>query len=720
MRKIYFVFALPLVMLFLLASCTSEREGTEAKRGEDYSVRLNITNGVKNQTRASATLGEARGDTTAFDREKNIDNLWAVVFKKQKDGTTYEFYKTFKVTEKDGDDYKFDMENGGLYYMYVVANTSHNLQTTTGISVPEDLFQLIENSSGLKDPGADCQANKFLMVSKQIQVDIDGFAENNISVELTRAAARIDVDASRLSGFNITSVEFKNRYKTSYIARGTKGTDMTDASLVKETKTYTASALTSVSTNTADVVDGVSTDGDIWRGILYGYENLLTSSDPDETTVLTIHADYNGRTITRDVVFDNIPLERNHLYNIDLIPLEKPTTYAGVSYTIKVRDWETGKDLEWIGDSLTKSKVPDFQVSGTGVSSYGGINKKNPTNVVALTGERDVILTVTGNVTGATLSCADLTSDKGYIVKESVSNDKSGNIVQTFRIHLESGALDGVNLNFVLSNALDATQKREFVISSRPRLPLEYVALGDIKVGTADSENGWEIDPTSDTGYGFDWSIVNSNTFKNGFEYFYTDGTEVVKVAAHVPSTDEWRGIFYCPLNSDLQDIPDNTTSEWTHTAKVGDIQFTSVKSTYTSKNSRNNSNVTQTIYSIMFQNALWTGNTVASNLYRCAYRYTLSGTDNCDYIECTYLGEGESPAITDIAVDSWWTGREIVKRKFKWYKLGSGTLNTVSTNNDTYYWSIDGTSARIASEDLRPEANVQSYYQPIRPFANE
>lgn len=712
MKKILSVLGLSILVLSVLSSCTAERESNNARSGKNYTVRLNVTTGANSLTRAAATLGETRPDTAAFDREKNIDNLWAVVFKKQKDGTTYEFYKTFKVTERDGDDYKFDMENGGLYHMYIVANTSHNLQTTTGISEPEDLFQLIENSNDLKDPGADCQANKFLMTSKQLQVDIDGLTENNITVELTRAAARIDIDATRLNGFVITSVVFNNRYKTSYIARGVKGDDMTDAGLVKESKTYTASALTAISTNSLGVVDGVATDGNVWRGILYGYENLLASTNTSETTVVTINGTYNGRNVTRDVVFENIPLERNHLYNIDLIPIDTPDEYSEINYNIRVKDWETGEDIEWKGDALTASSIPDFKVSGDGVYYYGDNNSWNPTHVVAQLGERDILVEVTGTVTGSTLSSVDLTTEKGTVNKESVSNDADGNIVQVFKISLTDEAVANDDIHFVLANALDATQKREFIVTCRPKLPLEYMAEGSIKY--LEKQDGyWVIDndPTVFSSAFFNWTTAVTNfgqddgtgrNPKNDVEcsYTYTDseGTHTRIGKYHLPTIYEWYGIVRTS-HTDIFGTPTSRTVEVDPKVVIGNATLTAVQSEYI-KNSTNSG----IIYALRFIDA------PNGNLYRCAYRYYFPGRfDGASTIwqqryevQCTYIGN--DPAITSVldVQESFWNSLDPKKIIFR---------NLPATSRSVTGNGNPGTNNRAASGGKNESPGYNTLY---------
>ena len=85
------------------------------------------------------------------------------------DGTT--FYKAIKLSYNNEDAqnpyYYFNVENGGYYYMYVVANCSLDLtaaaQTTTlSAGGPSSLFGLVETT----DPGTDKQAStNFLMIS---------------------------------------------------------------------------------------------------------------------------------------------------------------------------------------------------------------------------------------------------------------------------------------------------------------------------------------------------------------------------------------------------------------------------------------------------------------------------------------------------------------------------------------------------------------------------
>ena len=251
---------LAMTAVLALLSCSNDillRESGKPADGTADGPRVMFTvgNGMARTRTAVAT------NYSGFAREKaiNVAHSYAVVFRP--DGTYYgTFALSYDDTNPESPYYHFTLGNGGYYYMYVVANTSLDLTdaTTNPIASAADLFSLIETT----DPGADKQAStEFLMISPKTLVDVDGNQDTSLgAVTLTRAAVRFDIDATAIDGFQITSVEISNRFKTSILARGSgNATIMTGLTKAAATETYTRGTGSGEIDASGAYVEGTST-----------------------------------------------------------------------------------------------------------------------------------------------------------------------------------------------------------------------------------------------------------------------------------------------------------------------------------------------------------------------------------------------------------------------------------------------------------------------------
>ena len=442
MNKIkIFGFVIFATLVSFLASCVSDSED----RMLSSKVKFSISNAVENSTRA-ATYG-AEVDTVALDREKAIDNIYAVVYK------DLQWQRTEQaILDASSNTWTVELYESGAYDMYLVANVDADLlgklQTASLVVSPDGLNEVIAT----KDPGADDTATSLLMTSDRKNVVTKANDANGTDVgtiELTRAMARIDIDGTNVPGFVIREVTFKNRYNSTYFARGTtNAADM--ASLGKSDVDYDVSALAS----------------DKCEATLYGYENLYDGTDAAQTTVVVVKGSFNGVEMEHEVSFDNIPLRRNHLYYVYILPEGKPDTYNGLAHAIRVKDWETGETLEWKGDdNLTNREAPTFVVNATG-ATYSP-SATNPTAVTLIDNNAiNIDVTVTSKSTSAKLLCTDHFED--VVISEAAAEyTLAGETIQKFTIHLDANPLGAGNrtFTFAVENAFKGSDRKVFTVT---------------------------------------------------------------------------------------------------------------------------------------------------------------------------------------------------------------------------------------------------------------
>ena len=449
--------------MWALTSCSGDKPENDSVPVSGYTVSFSLRNAAITRT-----------TTAGYDREKavNSSNIYAVAFKAD-DGS---YFRTFALTESSGT-YTFDMGQAGAYYLYVVANTTITDFADKVYSDEAAFLADVESA----DPGAGLAAStNFLMLSGRTLADIDGDAVTNLgAIQMERAAARIDIDASAITGIEITKVEVKNRYTSTKLAR--QGTDVSMTGLTKEAaaKQYvrgTGDGQVDAINNTTALVDD-----DQWLGVIYAYENCASGTDPDEITVVEITHTLGGVESVTSVPFDNIPLKRNYLYTVTLTTPD-PVDVQAISANIKVIDWDEATALKF--STLSDNAKPSFTVT----SAHSTNQTTNPTIVRAKRTENNTItLTVTsggamgsdltfeGGVAGADddYTLADYTTANAGaspIALTGTTYDATGRIVQTYTISVPQALAQSMvstdYLRFHVSNQFDDTQYQAFDIKS--------------------------------------------------------------------------------------------------------------------------------------------------------------------------------------------------------------------------------------------------------------
>ena len=447
--------------IWALTSCSADQTVGDGVPVDGYTVSFSLRNAALTRT-----------TNTGYDREKAVSNIYAVAFSAA-DGS---YFDTFALAESSGT-YSFDMGQAGAYYIYVVANTTIDGFATKDYADEATFLADIESA----DPGTDLAAStNFLMLSKRTLADVDGDAVTDLgAIQMERAAARIDIDASAISGIEITKVVVKNRYTTTKLARLGTDVDMTTVTKEATPKEY-------VRGNGAGQVDAISdgsalVDDDQWQGIIYTYENPVNSTDADEITVVEITHTLGGVESVTSVPFYNMPLKRNYLYTVTLTNAS-PTVVQDIHANITVVDWDESTTLKF--STLSDSATPSFTVT----SAHSTNQADNPTLVRAKrTQDNTIQLTVTsGGAMGSDLTyeggqvgadndytLADYTaanSAASPIALTSTSYDADGHIVQTYTISVPQTLALAMSssdyLRFHVSNQFDDTHYQSFDVKS--------------------------------------------------------------------------------------------------------------------------------------------------------------------------------------------------------------------------------------------------------------
>lgn len=417
--------------LLMLSSCTTSEDvsnvaGQQAEGNASTMVKFRLSSRFASATtRAVGT--ESKADVTGLANEKAIDKLYAVIFK---NGKFFQILPTTLMNQAvpaNQDYWQFDMGYAGSYTMYLLANPGSDLVVESAGAVTGGSIKALDASKEAADyfkltttqtPGNSQDATRFLMTSKAVYVPVEASnAEGTDAtpsdgpVEMTRAAARIDIDTRKLTNsaqkFTIKDVVVYNRYPNTIIDRGLSS-DMTlpnDGSAFNtcaQSSGYTYSSTTTPAAGENLSSIAVATDPtepytdahttrqltpSIWDGIVYTYENktALASNateipaDPIAAglTVVEIVGDMNGIEVKQRVVFayvdktdplnpvaKAIPVERNHLYSVVLSLKSVPDEYAPFEYTINVLDYKTGETVAYSSQKLTdQTTKPDFEVT---------------------------------------------------------------------------------------------------------------------------------------------------------------------------------------------------------------------------------------------------------------------------------------------------------------------------------------------------------------------
>lgn len=565
MKKLKYIGAMMLMALLGFSSCSSESEGTGGTQAKSRKVSLTISQPGQSQTRAAAEPTNLGG----FDREKAIDGtkLYAVVFDEQG-----KFSKTYPITDYDADDgsCSFTLDKAGVYYGYIVANTSKGteLQALTEGSDTEDAFYNILEDT---DPGADLDAStNFLMVSKRTLFDVDGDADTDLGqIDLTRAVARIDIDVTAINGLAITQVEVENRYKKSLIVRGGSPDDSgLAAATPTDTKTYVRGTA-SGEIDAKNDATGIVADQQ-WQGVIYCYENI------DANTVVKITHTLNGVASTTVVNFADInsgqAIKRNNIYTVRLTNEVLSPTLKNIVANITVLDWDNSTNLNFL--ELTDHEKPDFKVT----SSHGTFNftdytnKLNPGKIIASKKDSPTEITLQVTSHGRVASgvsfvnkngnAYDFAGANGEIVQEGATTyGTDGSIIQNFKITIPQDVVTALSvsdyLTFKVHNYFDDTDVgcREFVVSpvDVKMNPLYYMAESNVlSYNSSTKMVTFEPNPQS---YGsnicYSWSYAMTNFGANHTSTAYEgykegDVTDADGNKYHLPSN--WEGLSITPV----------------------------------------------------------------------------------------------------------------------------------------------------------------------------
>ena len=410
----------------------------------------------------------------------------------------------------------------------------------------------------------------------------------------------------------------------------------------------------------------------------YSCENYDTSNP----TILTIegvykHGESQSLNVSqqvefRDVVRDGsgaitsqevIPLQRNHLYKVVLSPKYDlgGLVFDKISYSIQVIDWQSGETLKFAGDeNLTKQSTPSFTVSGAlSLSGTESDGKTNPTIIYTGIDEHSVYLTVTSQTTGTMLESTTFPSTQYGLVSSATTNDANGNLVETYKIDMDNNIAVATDYTFTLSNAINTSLARTFVLKKRPKLPIEYFAEGNVRAANNAGVWSFSMDPartqavSTASGTGgtnknvttFQWNSSDSgdnvmsepaNTLRNGITF-----TNVPGKVYRIPSTEEW-GLAVPAVDNYLYNW--GSTYATTGVDEVIPIAYPT-STLYTTKGYYNVVGTYSTwgvkAYAIRFENA------ETNNIYRCAYRYYYERIGSSIYgyqiIDVRYVGDDNS-----------------------------------------------------------------------------
>ena len=465
--------------------------------------------------------------------------------------------------------------------------------------------------------------------------------------------------------------------------------------------------------------------------------------DTSDPTVLTIegiykHGENQALNVSQQVTFRNIvrdnsgnitsqdviPLQRNHLYNVVLTPKydNGALVFDKIDYTIQVVDWKNGETIVFAGDAnLTKQSTPSFTVTGAhsilGAESDG---KTNPTLIYTGIDDHSVYLTVTSNTTGTMLECSTFPSTQYGLVSSSTTNDADGNLVETYKIDIDDNIAIETDYTFTLSNAINTSLSRTFVLKKRPKLPIEYFAAGNVRAANNAGVWSFSMDPArtqiTHNGYSsfadatghnitsFLWNNTNSGdnvmceplkSMRDGITF-----TNVPNQEYRLPSAYEWAIVAPSNLNGRFFNMGSSyTTTGFSEQVPIAYPSTTlyNVTSYYTTSG-YNTYNAKA--YAIRFECA------DNNNLYRCAYRYSIEQIGNTDYmyyiIDVKYVG-----------VDNSITLQYIQDNEATYWAVPDATL-IIPTCNDggQHYWtstqySVEKATSFIADGTRYLNANI-------------
>lgn len=659
-RRIFTASAL--LMLLGLVSCTSEAvtgHSSDSTKGEARQVRFALNMGGQGTTRATATDATA---VTAQKRENTITKLYAVVFTPDAANqlTAGSFSKTYEVTLTDMatlnadpdntnqiyNEGTFTVDEAGLYYMFLVANPGEALEKNltnadgatnalTTAKAVSDFYNLVESD---QNPVGNA-ATGFLMTSKMIQLDIKGDAETDLrgtEISLTRAAARFDIDASALgSDFVLTSVKFNNRHpKTVLVNTGTnEDATVGESSSSATAPTYNKPASLPAATATMPADPSEYLSAYVWKGGIYGYENHVNAqanvdggseaNAGDGITQLIVSGTYKGIAVSQTVDFwskekvagsdpveytyTTIPVNRNTIYTVKLLPKATPDQYAPFAYTIGVADWKEGETIVYKGSDLAQPYTPElvsitrevWDETNNEWTSEKSLNLSTISLNVTDNGEARTVdakktfigrktcrlaIKVKTGTSGCNILCPELSEElagatssyldtnpavtskkgdvKGFFETEQSSpeceyDDADGTMYQTWYVQISGDNAFNQEFNFTLTNQLNSQNAYIAHFQLRvldPKLnPLWW--CGEYNLNQ--SMNAFDKRTNVSQGYLHSWSLIMSSNFAfqassyNDWKTF-AESTNALRtiegVVWHMPTLEEFRSIF--PMKS--------------------------------------------------------------------------------------------------------------------------------------------------------------------------
>lgn len=506
MKKILYYITAVLLLLVATMACSEHQDLADNSGTSTTPIgKVNFTVSTSSQSAAAAARRASIDDTApatkaAYEREFQVTDLYAVLFRPDQNNLLKagEWVKTVSVTATPTSagantyDCSFDAGMIGVYFMYLVANPSTALaDMITGVDAINGLKSgsTLDDFFGLQETVVpnDNTADHFLMVSDRVRLDIDGKNDPGPGLDvgdihIQRAAVRIDIDASSVTGFVIDRVTINRIEQTELAHRA-----VTDESGLggRIDKTYTAPTTKNIIDNSDPSNPVYDVTDQWWKGVIYAYENPFNvdpgSSDADAVeagaTVVTISGTKDGEVLVAQVVFNAIPLKRNTLY--DIVLNYSTAEYGKLKYNILVKDWNE-ENLKFDGDNLVNPDLPRFFVVGasrmtaprraiTSVKTQGDqldpITGKyvNPTVIYVPDGETTLTIEVH---TVASAAGAKIPVDKGDLTATGTMtvDDATGDLVQQFTFKVKAASEIGYDeIPLYVSNQLDGRNVTSYI-----------------------------------------------------------------------------------------------------------------------------------------------------------------------------------------------------------------------------------------------------------------
>ncbi|SEF74632.1 hypothetical protein SAMN05216354_1483 [Xylanibacter ruminicola] len=319
------------------------------------------------------------------------------------------------------------------------------------------------------------------------------------------------------------------------------------------------------------------------------------------------------------------------------------------------------------------------------------------------------------------LECPTFPSTQYGLVSSSTTNDADGNLVETYKIDIDDNIALITEYTFTISNAINTSLARTFVLKKRPKLPLEYMAKGNIRSLT--QTNGyWVIDNELhglSSAY-FNWSTATTNFGTDdgtGFNRFsapcsYTDPDtgETTTGNYHMPTINEWYGIL---PSSGVQVFRVSQNTNTTESNELKTVIGQNVLQGYSSQFYRTWSTTYDDVtYALRFMN-----DPVYGNSYRCAYRYQFLWPSSAQYakyvVSCIYVGDDPTiTSVNDVKAAFWanTNGKEIITRTI------TCTSSSPAGQRDTGAGSGSGYSLPYNTSYRSSTSATQGFACPIGP----